>query len=62
MVLHHNTVMKCVSGCLKIIRGAELVVDMKLQFPSLHSNLTWILSVFSVGIFENQGVYLYSQY
>jgi hypothetical protein len=50
-VLHHITTMKCVNGCPKIIP----VVDVKFKFPGLHVHLTLIISIFSVGIFENQG-------
>jgi hypothetical protein len=58
MVLHHIAVVKCVSGCPKIVMDTGLVVDMKLQFPGLHALLTLNLSIFCVGIFENH----YSQY
>jgi hypothetical protein len=59
-VLHHITAAKCDSGCLKIIMDAELVTDMKPQFPSLHADLTWILLIFLWGIFEKQGLFHYS--
>jgi hypothetical protein len=56
MVLHHITVMKCVSGCRKIILDTGLDVDVKLQFHGLHTHLTGILSTFSVEMFENQAL------
>jgi hypothetical protein len=50
-------------GCLKIILDGGLVTDVKLQFPGLHSHLTWILSTFfSLGIFENHGPCHYIEY
>jgi hypothetical protein len=36
------TVLKCVNDCSKIILGARLVADVKLQFPGLHAHLTEI--------------------
>lgn len=59
-VLHHITVMKCVSVCPKIILGAGLVVDVKLYLPGLHAHLIWTLLIFPVGIFENRSPYHYS--
>jgi hypothetical protein len=60
-VLHHITVVKYVNCCLKIILDAGLVTDVKLQFPGLHAHLTWILSILSVAIFENEGLCHYNR-
>jgi hypothetical protein len=62
-VLHHITILKCVNGCPKIIVDAALDADLKLQFPGLHAHLTLMLAiVFSVGVFEKQGLCQYSRY
>jgi hypothetical protein len=42
-VLHRITVEGCDSGCPKIILHKELVVDAKLEFPSLNARLTSIV-------------------
>jgi hypothetical protein len=43
IVFHHVMVMKCNSGCLKIILDSGVVVR-KLQFLAVLAHLTWILS------------------
>jgi hypothetical protein len=43
-VLHHITVVKCVSWCPKIILDAGLVVNVMLEFPGQHAHLTSIFS------------------
>jgi hypothetical protein len=44
-MLNHVVITKCINGGPKIILDAELVTDVKLQFPGLHSYLTWILPI-----------------
>jgi hypothetical protein len=45
-VLHHITIVKCVSGCPKIILDAGLVADVKLLYSGLQAHLTWTLSIY----------------
>jgi hypothetical protein len=42
--------------------GCWIIQGCELQFPGLHAHVTWFLSIFSVGIFENQGLGQYSHY
>jgi hypothetical protein len=48
---HHITAVKCVSDCPKIILGAGLVRDMKLQFRGLHAHLAWNLLEFTLWVY-----------
>jgi hypothetical protein len=39
-VPQHIAVVRCISGCTKVILEAGLASDLRLQFPVLHAHLT----------------------
>jgi hypothetical protein len=60
-LIHHLSVVKCVSGCPIIILDSGLVAEVELQFPGLHAHLTWVLLILSVDVFGNQCLCQYSR-